>query len=146
MSRQPVENNARMKNRIILSALRFARFMAIVPLFAACATTDWVATPEKKYPSDSYIVAVGSGSSKSAAESNAKLAICQQLGERISGSQRTVSSVDSKGKNYGAIDIDISEQSIFSHVHGISIKETASDSRTHTYHALAVLNKNDEIT
>ena len=117
--------------------------------FVSCLSTrtpTWVSAPEKKYPSEKYIVAVGSGSSKATAESNAKLAICQQLGEKLSGSQHTVSSVDSKGKNYGAIDIDISEQAIFSHIHGISIKETSSDSRKHTFYALAVLNKNDEIS
>ena len=128
------------------SSFSCALFSGMIALFAiSCATTSWVSEPEKKYPSDKYIVAVGSGSSKSSAESNAKLAICQQLGERLSGTQHTVSSVDSKGKNYGSIDIDISEQAIFSHIHGISIKETSSEARTHTYHALAVLNKNDEI-
>ena len=135
-----------MKKNIISSV--FFYFLAAA-ILVSCASTgghSWISSPEKKYSSDKYIVAVGSGSSKATAESNAKLAICQQLGEKLSGSQRIVSSVDSKGKNYGAIDIDISEQAIFSHIHGISIKETASDLRKHTFYALAVLNKNDEIT
>lgn len=128
-----------MKKNFAVLSLLFAS------TFAFACKPSWISNPEKKYSPEKYIVAVGSASSKATAESNAKLALCQQLGEKISGSQRTTSYVDSDGGNFGSIDIDISEQAIFSHIYGISIKSTYNERKKNTYYALAVLKKNDGI-
>ena len=125
-------------------------FLAFSILVSSCVSVSsaptWVSNPTAKYSSDEYFVATGTGSSKDSAESDAKLALCQQLGEKISGEQRVTSSVDSKGRTEGTIDIDISEQAIFNHIHGVSIKETYYEKKASTYHALAVLKKRDAIS
>lgn len=99
---------------------------------------------EKKYPSASYLWALGQGASLENATSSAKLSLCQSLGESIRGEQKTSLYSDSKGVEDSSMEISVDEAVLFEHITGIVIKETwREDKGKGSWIALAVLDKKD---
>lgn len=140
-----------MKRNFLFAAavLLFSLESAFLPLFAC--TPKWLDTPEKNYPSSEYFSAVGSGSDRQSAESAAKFALCQILGEKLSGVQSVFQSADSNGSEFAQLDLSVQEQVIFEKITGISIKENYSRNekikkqKVKVHYALAVLKKSDGI-
>ncbi|MGI5058929.1 hypothetical protein [Treponema pectinovorum] len=99
---------------------------------------------EKKYPSSSYIWALGQGASLENAASSAKLSVCQTLGESLRGEQKTTSFSDSRGKEESSLSTSVEEAVLFEHITGIVIKETwRADKGNGDWIALAVLDKKE---
>ena len=112
-------------------------------VFAGGKSDDWTREIQKNYPDSEYISAVGSGKDRTSAESNAKLALSQILGESISAEQVTMQYADSKGREEGVISSVVNEKAVFDHITGIVIKENYADKKTKTHYALAVLNRKE---
>jgi hypothetical protein len=129
-----------MKNRLAVASL-FTIVCGIFPL-VAMGRPQWLTAPQKVYADGDYISAVGSGKDRAAAESSAKLALCQILGESISGEQKVTQHVSSSGQDESSIGISVTEQAVFSHITGIQIKESYSDKKGIVY-ALAVLSRKE---
>lgn len=129
-----------MKKLIIFTAVLFL----LVPLFAGGKKDyDWASSVQQQYSDSEYFTAVGTGLGRASAESNAKMALSQILGESINAEQVTTYSADSLGAEEGTISSVINEKAVFDHITGIVIKETFTDSKTNTWYALAVLNKKE---
>lgn len=134
-------------------------FLLTIPMFAFAKKAKWVDSPESFYPSSQYIVAVGSGEDRSSAESSAKFALCQILGEKIVAEQNTFQFADSQGNDYSKLDLSIQEKVLFEKIVGVKIKETCCDKENKSvfengkyknkkvciYYALAVLKKGEAI-
>lgn len=137
----------------------FLFLLLAIPMFAFAKKAKWVDSPESSYPSNDYIVGVGSGEDRSSAETAAKVALCQILGEKIVAEQNTFQASDSNGNDFAKLDISIQEKVLFEKIVGIKIKETCSDKETksvfekgkyknkkvNVYYALAVLKKSEAI-
>ncbi len=120
----------------------------IFSLVFSCASNsnlipEWAEHPEKEYPSQVYFSAVGSGENRAAAESSAKFALCQILGERISGEQTIFEQDDSNGNTSASLDLSVTERVIFEKIVGVTIKKNAvvSENGKNVYYALALLSK-----
>lgn len=118
-------------------------FLMTIPVFAGGKSDDWADSVKKNYPDSEYISAVGSGKDRASAESDAKLALSQILGESISAEQVTMQYADSTGREEGMISSVVNEKAVFEHITGIVIKENYVDKKTKTYYALAVLNRKE---
>lgn len=97
---------------------------------------------ERKYPSEEYFFAVGTGLSRQVAESSAKFSISQVFGEKIEGNQSVYSYVDSNGINNQSINLEMTEMLSVDDLVGIQIKEVFFDEKGN-YNCVAVLNKNE---
>lgn len=95
---------------------------------------------EQKYPSALWIAATGSGNSEESAKSQAKMALCQTLGESVTGNQKVLTSADSYGKDFATVDTEIQESILFEKIHGIELKDVSKNDDG-SYSALAVLNR-----
>ena len=95
---------------------------------------------ESLYPAAEYFTGTGSGANRQNAESAAKLALCQSLGESISGNQQTFLTSSSTGSEQSELAISVNETVLFEHITGIVIRDCVQDKKG-TYTALAVLNK-----
>ncbi len=95
---------------------------------------------EQKYPSALWIAATGSGNSEESAKSQAKMALCQTLGESVIGNQKVLTSADSYGKDFATVDTEIQESVLFEKIHGIELKDVIKNSDG-SFSALAVLNR-----
>lgn len=92
------------------------------------------------YPASDYITGTGSGANRQNAESAAKLALCQSLGESISGNQQTFLTSSSTGSEQSELSLSVKESVLFEHITGIVIKDCIQDKKG-SYSALAVLNR-----
>lgn len=95
---------------------------------------------ESLYPASEYFTGTGSGANRQNAESAAKLALCQSLGESISGNQQTFLTSSSEGSEQSELALSVNESVLFEHITGIVIKDCIQDKKG-TYSALAVLNR-----
>lgn len=96
---------------------------------------------EHKYPSSKYIVGLGQGVSLNNAQSTAKLALCQTLGEFLKGEQTVNQSSFSDGKDFSSMSVHINEKALFEHITGIQIKETLREKKTNEWVCVAVLDR-----
>ncbi len=103
---------------------------------------DILSELERKYPSDEYFFAVGTGLSRQVAESSAKFSISQVFGEKIEGNQSVYSYVDSNGINNQSINLEMTEMLSVDDLVGIQIKEVFFDKKGN-YNCVAVLNKKE---
>lgn len=117
----------------------FLTFFATSLLFAS-GKADWIDSAESLYPSSQYITGIASGPTKETAQSAAKLALCQQLGESIKGEQST-SITSTKKSDTGEMTVNVNENILFDKITGIQIKETTTQNNI-TY-ALAVLSRKE---
>ena len=97
---------------------------------------------DTKYPSSSYVIGIGSGATRQNAESSAKLSLCQNLGESISGTQEVFVSSDTQGSDQGSLSLLVNESVLFEHITGITIKDCVQDKKGN-FTALAVLDRNE---
>ena len=128
--------------KMVLAALSALLVACQVAAGIFSSEPKWLSAPENVYPSAQYFSAVGSGPDRSAAELSAKFALCQNLGERIVGEQRTSQTL-TRSSSEATLEINVTEEAIFNHVVGIAIKDTYSEKKKKvtTYYAVAVLNK-----
>lgn len=129
-----------MRQLIFGAAIVF--FVANAMLFAGGKADISLDRAQKKYPQRDYISAIGTGRDRKSAESNAKLALSQVLGESITAEQVATQYADSTGRDEATIASVINEKAMFDHLTGIVIKETAKD-KAGTYSALAVLDRKE---
>ena len=129
-----------MKRRTIFFVMGFL-CTAHAALFAGGKADVSLNAAQKKYPESEYVSAIGTGRDRKSAESDAKLALSQILGESIKAEQVTTQYADSTGRDEATIASVINEKAVFDHITGIVIKETVADKTTGIVHALAVLDR-----
>jgi len=108
--------------------------------FAGGKSDKWIESAEQEYPSDKFITGIGTGPTRSTAESAAKLSLCQQLGESIDGQQNATVSATTKTVD-GSLDVKVTEKILYEKVTGIQIKNTAV--KNNVTYALAVLDRKE---
>lgn len=136
-------------------------FLLIFAIFSVSAISakqpKWIESPQSAYPANEYVSAVGSGTDRDSAQSAAKLALCQILGERISGELSVMQSADSAGSEFAKLDISVQERVIFEKIVGVTIRENYSQKekisvkengktvtkKVKVHYALAVLKKSE---
>lgn len=133
----------------IIRKILVAAASASALVLASCGSTGslpkWVDDPDGEYPTATHISAVGSGNSRQSAESAAKFAVCQVLGERISGEQNLRQSDSTGGSATAALDLSVTEKVLFEKIVGVKIVDSCrdTDNGRDVYYSLAVLNKNE---
>lgn len=140
-----------MKTRLFLS------LVAVLGLFAPLAGAaeappqpGWInGAPPEKYSGAGYLTAVGSGSTRSDAEADAKRGLSQTFGVQVQSAltrlaesrQSDDSDGKSKSEDSSQTSSDLKLKSDVK-LRGVSIAEYYQEPSSGTWHALAVLNKN----
>ncbi len=120
-----------------------------IMLVAGCGTfksaePEWVRNPKTAYPDKTYLVAVGEGDTRRAAENAADANLARIFESHIESDERVVDTVRESGKEFTrttdlSTDINIlSSQTLFNIQHAEAWKD-----RSGRYHAVAYLNRRD---